>query len=533
MTVELEGYELQAAIAAAAAASGRPVLDAGRGQPNWLATAPRDAAFLLGRFAVAESISASTHPDWGMTPSVSGIAARLTEYLRAEESPGASFLAGALDHGVVTFGFEPDAWVHELVRATLGDGYPSPNRILAHIERVLERYLVEVTGAEDAPPGTYQVFGTEGGAAAMAYVFRSLRENGVIRPGDKVAIATPVFTPYLQVPVLEGFGLDVVAIHAAHNVSARFTDGVLDGLLDPAIKVFFLVNPGNPDTRAVRPERLRELRDLVTEHRPDLVIVADTVYATFVEGFRGILADLPHNVLCVHSFSKNFGATGSRLGFIALHRDNALDRILAGQDDARRRAQAERYSSLTSDASSLPFMARMVADSREVALHNITGLATPDQAQMALFALAYLMPTGQAYVAATRAELAARDRALRVPLRVPPPGGQDSMYYALVDLLQVTEVLCGATGVKHLMATAKPADVPLRLAREHGVIMLPGQLYSAHSWDARVSLASLTADELGQVGAALAAVLIDLAGQGQTSNVGADSGHGRAQLEDA
>jgi aspartate 4-decarboxylase len=33
-------------------------------------------------------------------------------------------------------------------------------------------------------------------------------------------------------------------------------------------------------------------------------------------------------------------------------------------------------------------MARMVADSREVALHNISGLATPDQVQMSLFALA-------------------------------------------------------------------------------------------------------------------------------------------------
>jgi len=510
---KLDGYELQAAITAAAAGSGHPVLNAGRGQPNWLATEPRDAAFLLGRFAVSEAIAASPHPEWGMTPIVPGIAARLAEFLRADGSAGAEFLGRAVAYSVATFGFEPDAWVHELARATLGDGYPSPNRMLVHVERVMERYVVEVTGAEEAPPGTYQVFGTEGGAAAMAYVFRSLQENGVIRPGDKVAIATPVFTPYLQIPVLEDFGLDVVAIHAAHNEAGRFADGVLDQLLDPAIKVFFLVNPGNPDSRAVRPERLRELRDLVTGHRPDLVIVADTVYATFVEDFRGVLADLPHHVVCVHSFSKNYGATGSRLGFIAMHRDNVLDRILAGQDEARRQGQAERYASLTSDASSLPFMARLVADSREVALHNIAGLATPDQAQMALFALAYLMPTGRAYVAATRAELAARDRALRAPLHIAPPGGQDSMYYALVDLLQVTEALCGASAVEQLVASVTPTAVPLRLAREHGVIVLPGQLYGAPSWDVRVSLASLTVEELGLVGESLAAVLLDMAGQ--------------------
>ena len=42
--------------------------------------------------------------------------------------------------------------------------------------------------------------------------------------------------------------------------------------------------------------------------------------------FRVTKADLPHNVICLHSFSKNFGATGNRLGFVAVHVDNAMDR---------------------------------------------------------------------------------------------------------------------------------------------------------------------------------------------------------------
>jgi aspartate 4-decarboxylase len=128
------------------------------------------------------------------------------------------------------------------------------------------------------------------------------------------------------------------------------------------------------------------------------------------------------------------------------------------------------------------------------------------------------MPTGRSYVAATRAELAARDSALRAPLNVPSPGGQDSMYYALVDLLQVTEALCGPAGVARLVATDSPTAVPLKLAREHGVVVLPGQLFGAHSWDVRVSLASLTIDELRQVGTALATVLVDLAGESAASD---------------
>ncbi|MET0577865.1 MAG: bifunctional aspartate transaminase/aspartate 4-decarboxylase [Ilumatobacteraceae bacterium] len=504
-------FELQAAIVAAARTSGHPVLDAGRGQPNWLATTPRDGMFLLGRFAVAEAIAASPHPAWGQAPAADGIAARLDAALTADGSPGATFLAQAVAYGVEELAFDPDAWVLELVRAVLGAGYPSPTRMLTHLEQVIERYLVTVTGSPSGPAGRFQVFGTEGGAAAMAYVFRSLQENDIVGPGDKIAIATPIFTPYLQIPVLEDFGFDVVELAAAHNSPYRFDDGVLDQLLDPAIKVFIVVNPGNPDSRAISPEKLTQLRDLVRDRRPDLVIVADTVYATFVDGFRSILAELPDHVICLHSFSKNFGATGSRLGFVAVARDNVLDQLLAEQPADVRSAQQDRYRSITSDVSQLPFMSRLVADSREVALHNIAGLATPDQVQMGLFALAYLLPGGQAYVAATRAELAARLDALLGPLGVPAPGGQDSMYYALVDVLQVATAQHGAEFAAWLSANTRPEDVPLRLAREHGVVVLPGTIFDAPSWDVRVSMASLTTDELTAIAAAMVEVLADLA----------------------
>ena len=379
--------------------------------------------------------------------------------------------------------------------------------MLAHLEQVMERYLVTVTAADPGPPGRFQVFGTEGGAAAMAYVFATLQENRLVAAGDRIAIATPIFTPYLQIPILEDFGFEVVELTSAHNTAYRFGDDVLDQLLDPTIKVFFLVNPGNPDSRAIRPEKLRQLRDLVLERRPDLVVVADTVYATFVDGFRSILADLPRHVICLHSFSKNFGATGNRLGFVAVHHDNVMDELLAAQPAATHRQLQDRYRSITSDITGLPFLARLVADTRQVALHNIAGLATPDQVQMALFALAYLLPSGATYVAGTRTELAARLDALLGPLGVPAPGGQDSMYYALVDVLQVAAAQRGERFASWLGTHVAPADVPLRLAREHGVVVLPGQIFDAESWDVRVSLASLTTAELTAVADALVTVL--------------------------
>ncbi|SDE54213.1 bifunctional aspartate transaminase/aspartate 4-decarboxylase [Pseudonocardia oroxyli] len=489
------GPAAQPALTAEARRSGLPVLDAGRGQPNWIATAPRAAFFRLGTFAVEEAVAAGSpvaeDPYWGRTPVAEGIADRLVAGLDP-----ADFLRAAVDWVVAELGADPDELVSEWVRAILGDGYPSPTRMLRHCESVMERYLQEVTGAR-VP---LRVFGTEGGAAAMAYTFRSLKENGILGPGDKVAIAAPVFTPYLQIPALADFGLEIVEVRAAPNAAYRFEPGQLTAALrDPAIKAFMVINPGNPDTRAMRPERLAELAALVATERPDLVVVADTVYATFVEGFRGLLAEIPRNVICLHSFSKNAGATGNRLGFVALAADSLLDELLTP-------ATAARYESVTADPAALPFVARMVADSREVALHNIAGLATPDQVQMAFFALSHLLPSGAAPTASLREELAARAAALLGPLGVDAPGGQDTLYYALVDLEAVARVRHGEAGVERLRAQ-DPTRVPVRLAHDHGVVVLPGAGFGAPTWDVRVCLAALPADALHRVAESLTQVV--------------------------
>ena len=119
-------FELQAAIVAAARASGRPLLDAGRGQPNWLATEPRAGFFRLGELAVAEAAAASPHPLWGEAPPAAGIARRHRRAPSpATRASAARFLAAAVDFGIDELGFEPDAWVHELVR---GSSVPATRR---------------------------------------------------------------------------------------------------------------------------------------------------------------------------------------------------------------------------------------------------------------------------------------------------------------------------------------------------------------------------------------------------------------------
>ena len=56
-------------------------LDAGRGNPNWVATTPREAFFTLGQFALLESKRVWDEPDLGGMPHADGIAARLKAFL--------------------------------------------------------------------------------------------------------------------------------------------------------------------------------------------------------------------------------------------------------------------------------------------------------------------------------------------------------------------------------------------------------------------------------------------------------------------
>lgn len=162
----------------------------------------------------------------------------------------------------------------------------------------------------------------------MAYIFESLKLNGLLKAGDKVAIGMPVFTPYIEIPELAQYALEEVAINADPNLNWQYPDSELDKLKDPAIKIFFCVNPSNPPSVKMDQRSLDRVRNIVAEHRPDLMILTDDVYGTFADDFQSLFAICPTNTLLVYSFSKYFGATGWRLGVVAAHRQNVFDLAL-------------------------------------------------------------------------------------------------------------------------------------------------------------------------------------------------------------
>src|SRR5262249_50277059 len=144
----------------------------------------------------------------------------------------------------------------------------------------------------------------------------------------------------------------------------QYTEEEIRKLEDPKVKAFFIVNPSNPPSYAVRQKTIDQIVRIVRTKRPDLMILTDDVYGTFVPGFRSLLTDLPHNTILVYSYSKHFGCTGWRLGTVAIHQDNIFDKMIARHPAALRKRLNKRYSSLTTEPQKMKLIDRMVAESR-------------------------------------------------------------------------------------------------------------------------------------------------------------------------
>jgi len=484
-------------------------LNAGRGNPNWIATTPREGFFLPGQFAVTESKRVMEHPAGiGGMPQAQGIAGRLETWLAQHaDMPGASFLAAMVTFAVKTFGFEPDAFVHELVDSIIGDNYPVPDRMLVHNERITHEYLMWAMCGDPRPAGKFDLYAVEGGTAAMCYIFKSLKANRLLKPGDTIALGTPIFTPYIEMTHLEDYDLKVVNIQAPQENRFQFTDAELSKLEDPKIKAFFVVNPGNPTGMALSKETIAKIANLVKTKRPDLMLLTDDVYGTFVPEFRSLLGELPHNTIGVYSYSKYFGSTGWRLGVIAVHEDNMFDKMIAKLPDDDLRALDKRYGAITLEPRKIKFIDRIVADSRDVALNHTAGLSLPQQVMMSLFSLSELMDTGKQYQKACQEIVYRRFYALieGLELQLSPNPLYDA-YYGLIDFEFFARKNIGDDAVEWLKKNVHPLDLAFRLAEDHGIVLLNGGGFEAPNWSLRVSLANLSDDVYDDIGRGVRAI---------------------------
>jgi aspartate 4-decarboxylase len=516
------------------------MLNAGRGNPNWIATTPREAFILLTEFGLSECRRTRNEPEIGLAgmPSRPGIGKRLRSFLaKRSRAPGAALLKKSFEFGVKDLGFDPDAFAHELADSIIGDNYPVPGRMLVHTEKVVHEFLTREMCGGKPPKGKFDVFAVEGGTAAMCYTFKALEANGLLNKGDTIALGTPIFTPYVEFPHIEEYSFKVVEIaadsrHEDGHRTWQYPEAEIRKLENPKIKAFFIVNPSNPPSFAVQSETIEQIVRLVKTKRPDLMILTDDVYGTFVPGFRSLVTDLPRNTILVYSYSKHFGCTGWRLGTIAIHEDNVYDEMIRKLPSAMISRLDKRYGSLTTEPRKIKFIDRIVAESRCISLNHTAGLSLPQQMQMLLFSTFALLDKKDAYTERCREICHDRLEALYAGLGMPVP--EDPLcaaYYRQLDLEVWARKIVGDDFFEYVEKHRGPLDLFFRLAREYHTVLLNGSGFNGPPWSVRVSLANLDDREYEQIGKNLAEICRTAAAKFRSMKGNGDGGRRRVTLE--
>ena len=506
----LSPFELKNVLMETASHNGAQLLlNAGRGNPNFLATEPRHGFFQFGLFAMTEAERSFSYMPEGVGgfPQREGIESRFEIFTNAHKDvPGVRFIRNAVSYVRDQLGFSAGDFIYEMCEALLGCMYPVPDRMLKLSEKIVAAYLrKEMIGKTPSFRGNFDIFAVEGGTAAMTYLFTSLKENFLLNPGDSIALGMPIFTPYIEIPELNDYQLKVVPINVDPAKNWQYSPKELEKLLDPKIKAFFLVNPSNPPSVKLCDDCLATIVEIVKK-RPDLIILTDDVYGTFADDFTSLFAVCPQNTLLVYSYSKYFGATGWRLGVIAAHEDNIFDKLIAKLPAAKLKLLDERYKSITTAPRKLKLIDRLVADSRTVALNHTAGLSTPAQVQMVMFSLFSLMDEEDCYKKAMKRLIRRRKEALYQELPVRPAHDPtDVDYYHLLDVEALGKHYEPAF-LAWLKKRLEPNEFLFTLADKAGVVLLPGAGFGGPP-SARVSLANLTEVQYVQIGRALHAMI--------------------------
>lgn len=497
---KLSNFEVAAILLDLAAKNklGNPVVNAGRGNPNWTNTTGRLAFARLIEFAVNESKRTFTRDNEAMSGYIvkAGIYNRFMSALT--ESPIDKFLREAVGYCLANFDVSSnDDFIYDLLDGVLGDHYPVPSRVLNSIEPIILAYLQKNCFKEDLINST-DVFPTEGGTAAMVYIFQELKQSYILKSGDTIAINSPIFTPYLQIPALKEYNLNIKQLVAEEKSDWQLTDEQLDALKDPNVKAFFAVNPMNPPAQAFNKHVLNKLKEVVKEN-PNLIIITDDVYGTFSSGYESIYSAVPHNTLLVYSFSKLYGVTGHRLGVIAANKENVFDKIIKDNslNETINTDYEERYNLVVPDVKKMKFIDRMVADSRAIGLYHTAGLSTPQQVQMAMFALTSLLTDSiDSYTAMSKKVTDNRYKTFWDSMGISKNiSNLNSEYYTLVSIYGLMEEIHGEEFTKWYKENYSCIHFEYRLAVEYGSVVMDAVAFGSDEGYVRVSLANLVTQD--------------------------------------
>lgn len=449
-------FELAGELKALALSSGRPVLDAGTGNPNFLHLGARRAHGQLTQVAL-DLTGAS-----GLRPSRSNLGSRFFRLL--DSLPKETGLAKAVWHKAhEVSGLSFDEVADQLLQMLLGTTYAGFQPLARAAALSYQRQELRLS-----PDDSWHFFPTSGASEALKLIFERFTSSGILSPSRGLAEVVPTFSPFSVWPELKGdFSIQSVALEPEQWT---LPEESLRKLADPKVRVLYLVDPGNPVPTALDDGSVNRLVRLVREERQDLIILADSVYGSFVDQYNPIISALPKNTIGIGSWSKHFGATGWRLGCLLVHSESVLGPLL--------------------DVPLEEFV-------------NPGPVILPQQGMLTVFSLTQLTEWGQKYDAHLNGLLSKRWKALYDGLGTTAPSSpRYSHFFAAVSLEQVAK----SNGLKP-WPKERELDFLRRLAANHGAVCLACSGFSGPPGLLRISLASLSEEQSKSLGLSILDVL--------------------------
>ncbi|MBK1645765.1 aminotransferase [Thiocapsa imhoffii] len=209
------------------------------------------------------------------------------------------------------------ALTHGQVRYTPAAGLPS-----------LRQAVADYYGdRDDLDVSASRILMTPGASGALQLVFLALLEAG-----DQVILCDPSYPCYRQ--MLGLMGVEPVALPVGPDTDYQLTVAQAARAWTSRVRAVLVASPANPTGSSIAPDQLAALHQLCRERGAALIV--DEIYQGLTypdtDGAapeRGALALGTSELYVINSFSKYFGMTGWRLGWLVGPEDavEVMDRI--------------------------------------------------------------------------------------------------------------------------------------------------------------------------------------------------------------
>lgn len=207
--------------------------------------------------------------------------------------------------------FPPPRTATEALKRAVDDGHTRYTPVGGRPE--VKAAIVEAYAARGLTYAAQQVVVSTG---AKQSIFNAAL--ALLDPGDEAVVLAPYWVSYPDIARIAGANVVTVDTTEADGFVVR--PEALDAALTDKARLLFLNSPSNPTGGLYTRADLEAVAEVLRRY-PNLVVIADEIYAKFVYGDGGftslldVAPDLQDRTLIIDGCSKAYAMTGLRLGW--------------------------------------------------------------------------------------------------------------------------------------------------------------------------------------------------------------------------